>query len=219
MRVCARQDPNFRSQHEEAELLFESYLNELTAIIASLETIEYSIDSTEKYVTAQLSTQRNQLLRLDVTFTVLTAALSFSSVVTGAFGMNLSSGWEEEVRAQRRTAHRAPHRRAAARRAHARPAAPRRAPPLAAQWAPWPFVIVCVLLGAVVLGATGVMVLCPQWVYSGKAPWHQRRRSLHDAHMPAEPDEASGRGLSLAKLRSVPADQTGSFFLNVPRGS
>jgi hypothetical protein len=87
-------DPAFAAQHEDAELLLESYLNELSAVSNGLETVEHSIDSSERFVTQRLSTQRNGLLRLDVTFTVLTASISFCSLVTGAFGMNLGSGLE-----------------------------------------------------------------------------------------------------------------------------
>ena len=105
----AWQDPNFRSQHEEVELLFESYLNALSSLQAALETVEYSIDSSERFVAQRLSSQRNGLLRLDVTFTVITAAISLCSFITGVFGMNLSSGVEELVRrrAERRGATRA----------------------------------------------------------------------------------------------------------------
>jgi hypothetical protein len=62
---------------------------------AGLETIEYSIDSSERFVSARLASQRNGLLRLDVTFTVITAAISLGSFVTGLFGMNLGSGARE----------------------------------------------------------------------------------------------------------------------------
>lgn len=91
------QDPNFRSQHEEVELLFESYLNAFSSVQAALETVEYSIDSSERFVAQRLSSQRNGLLRLDVTFTVITAAITLCSFVTGVFGMNLASGLEELV--------------------------------------------------------------------------------------------------------------------------
>ncbi|KAJ1631754.1 hypothetical protein T492DRAFT_993491, partial [Pavlovales sp. CCMP2436] len=90
-------DPNFRTQHEEVELLFESYLNAFSSLQAALETVEYSIDSSERFVTTRLASQRNGLLRLDVTFTVITAAISLCSFVTGIFGMNLGSGIEEAV--------------------------------------------------------------------------------------------------------------------------
>lgn len=135
------QDPNFRSQHEEVELLFESYLNAFSSLQAALETVEYSIDSSERFVAQRLSSQRNGLLRMDVTFTVITAAISLCSFVTGMFGMNLSSGLEEQVRPRRRASsasRRAPALRLAARAtracarprpaAHVRPAAPRTPP-------------------------------------------------------------------------------------------
>lgn len=77
--------------------MLETYLNATAAMEATLATLEHSIDSTEKFVNARLATQRNALLRLDVSFTVVTAATSLSGLVAGIFGMNLSSNLEDVV--------------------------------------------------------------------------------------------------------------------------
>lgn len=86
-------------EHEEVEMLLESYAQEVGSTLGALEALAYSIESTEKFVSFRLDSARNRLLKVDVLAGILAAMFGCSSFVVGIFGMNLRNpifepGWE-----------------------------------------------------------------------------------------------------------------------------
>ena len=103
--------------HDEVEVLFESYLQEVVSSLSALEALRFSIDNTEKFVSFRLdsarccllaslatptaaaprspprspplSQARNRLLKIDVIATAISMTMGIGAVVTGVFGMNL----------------------------------------------------------------------------------------------------------------------------------
>ena len=77
------------ADHEEVELLLESYLQEVGATVAELEVVTYAIEGTEKFVSFRLDSARNRLLKFDVIATASATALGVGQLISGIFGMNL----------------------------------------------------------------------------------------------------------------------------------
>ena len=75
--------------HEEAEVILESYLQEVGATVAELEVLTYGIEGTEKFVSFRLDSARNRLLKFDAIMTASATALGLGQLVAGIFGMNL----------------------------------------------------------------------------------------------------------------------------------
>lgn len=85
-------------EHEEVELLLESYLQEVGATVAELEVLTYGIEGTEKFVSFRLDSARNRLLKFDVIATASATALGVGQLISGLFGMNLpTSLFDSEV--------------------------------------------------------------------------------------------------------------------------
>ena len=85
-------------EHEEVELLLESYLQEVGATVAELEVLTYGIEGTEKFVSFRLDSARNRLLKFDVIATASATALGVGQLISGLFGMNLpTSLFDPEV--------------------------------------------------------------------------------------------------------------------------
>lgn len=78
-------------EHEEAEMLLESYLLEVEGDTSALAMVSYEIDSTEKFVAFRLDSARNRLLKVDIISTTAASIFGFGSCVFGLFGMNLST--------------------------------------------------------------------------------------------------------------------------------
>mmetsp|Transcript_32584 Transcript_32584/g.75998 ORF Transcript_32584/g.75998 Transcript_32584/m.75998 type:complete len:141 (-) Transcript_32584:43-465(-) len=78
-----------KEEHEEAECLLESYLQEIGSVLGAVEVLEYNIESTEKFVSFRLDSARNRLLKVDVLATTTAAIFALGSFAVGVFGMNL----------------------------------------------------------------------------------------------------------------------------------
>eukprot|EP00939_MAST-03C_sp_MAST-3C-sp1_P001772 g1772.t1 len=85
---------DFSMYHEEAELLLESYLQDVRGIGAKAERLRFEITSTEKLVNLELDAVRNRLLQVDLAIETMTMTLGFGAMVAGLYGMNLKSGYE-----------------------------------------------------------------------------------------------------------------------------
>lgn len=82
-------EPLVEREHEEVELLLESYLQEVGATVSELDVLTYAIEGTEKFVSFRLDSARNRLLKVDVIATASATALGVGQLVSGIFGMNL----------------------------------------------------------------------------------------------------------------------------------
>lgn len=75
---------------EEVEQLLESYFMQADNTWNKLQTLTEYIDDTEDYINIQLDSQRNQLIRLDLILTSMTASVALITAITSLFAMNVS---------------------------------------------------------------------------------------------------------------------------------
>ncbi|KAF1330209.1 hypothetical protein FI667_g5296, partial [Globisporangium splendens] len=80
---------------EVAEVILESYLQEVQTIRTKVKLLEHRIQNTESLVMPKLDATRNHLLAVDVVFGLVTVSLTLGMYITAGFGMNLRSGFEE----------------------------------------------------------------------------------------------------------------------------
>jgi len=73
---------------EEVEQLLESYFMQVDNTWNKLQTLTEYIDDTEDYINIQLDSQRNQLIRLDLILTSMTASMALITAITSLFAMN-----------------------------------------------------------------------------------------------------------------------------------
>jgi magnesium transporter len=74
---------------EVVEQLLETYFMQADNTWNKLQTLTEYIDDTEDYVNIQLDSQRNQLIRLDLILTCLSASIALITAVTSLFAMNV----------------------------------------------------------------------------------------------------------------------------------
>ncbi|WVY99231.1 hypothetical protein V8G54_031382 [Vigna mungo] len=80
---------------EELEMLLEAYFSEIDHTLNKLTTLREYIDDTEDYINIQLDNHRNQLIQLELFLSSGTVCLSFYSLVTAIFGMNIPYTWND----------------------------------------------------------------------------------------------------------------------------
>ncbi|POM69629.1 CorA Metal Ion Transporter (MIT) Family [Phytophthora palmivora] len=80
---------------EEAEVLIETYLQDIFSTRTKADLMQHRITNTESLVMLKLDSMRNYLLRVDLVFSLVTISLSVGTLLAGVFGMNLASGVEE----------------------------------------------------------------------------------------------------------------------------
>ncbi|KAI7821659.1 hypothetical protein BX661DRAFT_188244 [Kickxella alabastrina] len=78
------------NEHEEVELMMETYLKQVEEIVNHVESVSSHVRTTEDVVNIILDSQRNSLLLLEIRLTILTVGLSTGTFLSGLFGMNLS---------------------------------------------------------------------------------------------------------------------------------
>ncbi|KXN91819.1 Mitochondrial inner membrane magnesium transporter mrs2 [Leucoagaricus sp. SymC.cos] len=81
--------------HEELELLLESFSKQVEEIVNEAESIESNVQSTQEIAELILDSNRNALLALDLKVSIATMGLGTGALVAGLFGMNLTSRLEE----------------------------------------------------------------------------------------------------------------------------
>lgn len=88
-----------KDDHEEVELLLESYLKQVEEIVNHVESVSSHVRTTEDVVNIILDSQRNSLLLLEIRLTILTVGLSTGTFLSGLFGMNLINTMEQSPNA------------------------------------------------------------------------------------------------------------------------
>ena len=81
--------------HEEIELLLESYYADFVEIEAEIKTFKEMIEDTNQFISAHLDSVRNKMIRMSLFMEMGALALGSGAVVGGIFGMNLTHGLEE----------------------------------------------------------------------------------------------------------------------------
>ncbi|KAI8971264.1 hypothetical protein BD414DRAFT_525401 [Trametes punicea] len=87
--------PRNHDDHEELEVLLESFSKQVEEIVNEAENIESNVQSTQEIVELILDSNRNALLALDLKISILTMGIGIGTLVAGVFGMNLRSHFEE----------------------------------------------------------------------------------------------------------------------------
>jgi len=80
--------------HEELEVLLESFSKQYEEIVNESENIETNVHSTQEIVELILDSNRNALLALDLQVSIATLGVGSGALVAGLFGMNLLSHFE-----------------------------------------------------------------------------------------------------------------------------
>ncbi|KAF7348605.1 Magnesium transporter [Mycena venus] len=77
--------------HEDLEVLLESFSKQVEEIVNEAENIETNVQSTQEIVELILDSNRNSLLALDLKVSIITMGIGSGAMVAGLFGMNLMS--------------------------------------------------------------------------------------------------------------------------------
>ena len=81
-------------QHDEVELLLESYLKQTDEIVQTTENLVSNIRNTEEIVNIILDAHRNSLMLFEIRVTVATAAIGSGTLLAGLYGMNVPNSLE-----------------------------------------------------------------------------------------------------------------------------
>ncbi|KZT36477.1 cora-domain-containing protein [Sistotremastrum suecicum HHB10207 ss-3] len=84
------------SDHDDIEVLLESYSKQVEEIVNEAETIQSNVQSTQEIVELILDSNRNALLALDLKVSICTMGIGVGALVAGLFGMNLQSHLEND---------------------------------------------------------------------------------------------------------------------------
>ncbi|KAL2393157.1 Mitochondrial inner membrane magnesium transporter mrs2 [Exophiala dermatitidis] len=87
--------PRAENDHQEVEMLLESYHKICDEIVEISGNLISNIRNTEEVVKAILDANRNQLMLLEIKFSVGTLGLAGGTLVAGLYGMNLKNFMEE----------------------------------------------------------------------------------------------------------------------------
>lgn len=86
--------PRTSRDHEELEVLLESFSKQVSEIVNEAETISSNVSSTQEIVELILDSNRNALLALDLKVSIGTLGIGTGALIAGLFGMNLTSHLE-----------------------------------------------------------------------------------------------------------------------------
>ncbi|KAF8067752.1 cora-domain-containing protein [Lyophyllum atratum] len=81
--------------HEELEVLLESFTKQVEEIVNEAENIQSNVQSTQEIVELILDSNRNALLALDLQVSIATLGVGSGALIAGLFGMNLTSHMEQ----------------------------------------------------------------------------------------------------------------------------
>eukprot|EP00242_Pyramimonas_sp_CCMP2087_P018371 CAMPEP_0198202740 /NCGR_PEP_ID=MMETSP1445-20131203/5950_1 /TAXON_ID=36898 /ORGANISM="Pyramimonas sp., Strain CCMP2087" /LENGTH=511 /DNA_ID=CAMNT_0043873813 /DNA_START=314 /DNA_END=1849 /DNA_ORIENTATION=- len=81
---------------DELEDLLETFNESVNGVYNKLHALSEHIDDTEDFINLLQDSHRNKLIQLDLVMTALTFSVSLVAMIYSLFGMNLSSGLEEE---------------------------------------------------------------------------------------------------------------------------
>ncbi|KAL4259002.1 Magnesium transporter [Pleurotus pulmonarius] len=85
------QSPREPHDHEDVEVLLESFSKQVEEIVNEGETMQSNIQSTQEIVELILDSNRNALLALDLQVSIGTMGIGAGALIAGLFGMNLTS--------------------------------------------------------------------------------------------------------------------------------
>lgn len=89
--------PRETTDHEDVEVLLESFSKQVEEIVNEAESIESNVQSTQEIVELILDSNRNSLLALDLKVSIATMGIGTGTLLAGLFGMNLTSHLESHA--------------------------------------------------------------------------------------------------------------------------
>jgi len=95
----ANDHPHQPTEHDDVELLLETYLKQIEEIANSVASLISHMRATEDIVNIMLDSQRNSLLLLELRIAMGTLGFTSGAFVVGMFGMNLHNYLEQDPRA------------------------------------------------------------------------------------------------------------------------
>lgn len=84
-------------QHDEIEMMLENYVKQIDTVHSEVTSALRAVKTTETATQIRLDALRNRVLRLDVFLNLGAVSVGVGGLVAGAFGMNLTSGLEEDA--------------------------------------------------------------------------------------------------------------------------
>lgn len=87
--------PRALHDHEQLELLLESFTKQVEEIVSEIDTTVANMQSTQEVAELMLDSGRNALLALDIKVSIATLGIGTGAMVAGLFGMNLTTSLEE----------------------------------------------------------------------------------------------------------------------------
>lgn len=86
-------------QYDALELMLESFDKQLEEVISYTDQMQDTIGSSQEIVELLLDSNRNQLLAMELRTSMLTMGATAATLIAACFGMNLTSGLEEDAHA------------------------------------------------------------------------------------------------------------------------
>ena len=86
---CHPERPRHPLEHDEAELLLESYLQAVQSLVKRMELLDHTINDTEEVVEIKLSMLQNRLWSFSILVHVVVVTMFIAAVPTDYFGMNV----------------------------------------------------------------------------------------------------------------------------------
>lgn len=83
-----------KNQQKEMESVIEHAWEQFEDLSHRIHELDEHVDDTQDFITLKMANRRNLIIRFDLIISILTAILSGFAVVTGIFGMNLRSTFE-----------------------------------------------------------------------------------------------------------------------------
>lgn len=87
-------DPSHIDDHVEVELIFESYLLDISSVYNQTTPLIDRVSSTQSLLDTRLNASRNKLLSVEMVSRILSLFMAIIAATVGLFGMNLISGYE-----------------------------------------------------------------------------------------------------------------------------
>lgn len=80
--------------HQDCELMLEAFHRELSQLRMEAQQLRKKISGTEDLLTITMDSQRNKMIRVQTQMAVCSVSLGLGTLMTGMFGMNLTTGLE-----------------------------------------------------------------------------------------------------------------------------
>jgi magnesium transporter len=87
--------PRSVDNHEEIEMLLETYYTQLEDVINRIEELKNDMNSTQEFLEICLDAMRNRIIEYELKMTIAGFAITFGTLLAGLLGMNLINHFEE----------------------------------------------------------------------------------------------------------------------------